>query len=420
MAKPEPDGGDQGAVRLYQRGRLMVAGRRIGRHLGRETTVAMYKSMGSWLKLFDNFSRWNNLECRLREATHRFAEASNSASGAPEMPKHTRDEIQDHLSVAGCGQLASTCQLGHEDQQRWKGPFEVRLRELFTAERELIPYLPGSRCAAAIADLRTDIAVWVPEARRAMLFERLDEAAAAHQQNKSVWRDLLFAVKCEADEIVIDSYRARERLRDGITVLGIALGVTVFLMIISILLSRIFQGPGLFSLGMDGNVGEAASGAALVWMAFLCGSFGACLSGLFSFTVNRAAPGEYETIAATVIRPLIGGACGMFAVALVATGVLNFGAQEIPALAIGAVILGFSERIVMGTVENLGARVNAGSTAGAGAATNPAGTSATAPVVRAAAVPANDPSTKQPDAPPKDQVDAASAKPEDASSKEAA
>lgn len=316
-----------------------------------------------WVRLEDSFNQRYNLGCRLREAVHSCEEACDPANSKAAMSDCKRREIVAHLVHAALLFERNSVEL------------ETILRELFTAERELIPFISVERGAAAIADVRSEISVTVPEAHRTALFAALDDAAELQKAKpgETAWRDDLFAAKAQADEIVIDSYRSRERMRDGIVLLGVEMAVCILLILVSGLLAeygtapaaQVVAGgaaadavalPGWFAIGLPKAV-TVLSGAGALWLGFLFGALGACLSGLYGFTVTRSAPGEYETAAATAIRPLIGGASGIVAAALFGSGLLAITTTPVPMLILICFVFGFSERIVMGTVESLGSRV---------------------------------------------------------------
>lgn len=269
-------------------------------------------------------------------------------------------------------------------------PLEPVLRNVMAAERKLIPFLPAGRGIVAIADLRRDLLTYVSETRRAPLQLLLDQAkgvllstkayasteltTSTHSQSPPqdqaesspdeatppgtmIWWQYLLEAKIQVDEIVLRGYQNRERLRDSIATLGLLLlTVDVVLLITLPIVGGSFGVTGTSTT--SGNTNEIAAGLA-AWIGFLFGAVGACLSGLFTFTVHGIARGEYESSAATVIRPLIGGTSGILGAALAATGILNFQDDVLPGLALTAFILGFSERLVMGTVERLGARAEA-------------------------------------------------------------
>jgi hypothetical protein len=286
--------------------------------------------------LSDNFSRQHTLRFRLREARREFEKLKAQAAESSSVDKQARwnaeeQDIEEHLDAA-------------EEADRKKQAFETVLRHTMAAERKLIPFLPDERGAGAIADLRRDIGTYVPKERQAELEPLLSDARKALDEGTTdgkAWQQHLLAAKVQVDEIVLDGYRTSERLRDGIALLGwILLAINLI-----VLVSVTFMEP----FTVDGT-----SGGSAVFIGFLFGMVGACLSGLMNFAVHRIAPGEFETSAATIVRPLIGGTSGVLGATLAATNILDFGGAPIAGLAIMAFILGFSERLVMGTVEKLG------------------------------------------------------------------
>lgn len=197
-----------------------------------------------------------------------------------------------------------------------------------------------------------DLTTYVPEERRPKFEENLKNVLTPSTTGQR-WQELLVAVKVQIDEIVIRGYQRREQLGEGIKVLG------AFLFVIDVaflLCVHYVNRNSTYSLfGVD-----TMSGPLAMWIGAFFGGIGACLSGLMNFTVHRIARSEFEPFASTVIRPLIGATSGMLGVILAASGILNFqGGATFPGLAITAFILGFSERLVMGTVERLGTRAEA-------------------------------------------------------------
>ena len=84
----------------------------------------------------------------------------------------------------------------------------------------------------------------------------------------------------------------------------------------------------------------------------LLGAIGACLSGLMSFASKERIPDQFTSIWVTVARPLIGGASGLFAVFVMHAGLFNIdvGLGATWALCFA---FGFSERLVLGTMERI-------------------------------------------------------------------
>jgi hypothetical protein len=90
----------------------------------------------------------------------------------------------------------------------------------------------------------------------------------------------------------------------------------------------------------------------VLMMAACFGGIGACLSGLFSFTLQGRVPNVYEGWFRTLIRPVIGIASGFLAVVILRSGLVTFG-DDLAWVAIAALAFGFSERLFMGTMERL-------------------------------------------------------------------
>ena len=299
--------------------------------------------LGRWVIGANNFSRRHTLGFRIAEAKKEMRRRDAYVQALPPEKAEEKaswaidqQDIAEHIQTAAA-ELSNA---------NGRGSLERALREVMAAERKLIAFFPNERGAGAIADLRRDILTYVPEEGRAELQELIKQAQTALQNSKP-WKDHLLGAKVEVDEILIRGYQTRERLGDGIWILGVLLVLILFILLVFIpfiLKIELFQATGLTS-------------TRALWTGALFGALGACLSGLMGFTVNRIARGDYEPFVATAIRPLIGSTSGILAAVLVASGILNFKGAEFPGLAIAAFLLGFSERLVMGTVERLSTRV---------------------------------------------------------------
>ena len=317
-----------------------------------------------WLQttagLYDNFSRRQTLRFRIEEAKREIRgldEQSKTQASSLET-----GDIHEHVETA-------------ENELKEGGPLETILRHVMAAERKLIAFLPDDRGEAAINDLRRDIDTYVggfvTEERQAELRKGLDDAQAALRgspeevkepaaddataapvaapprgvppKQGASWRQHLLAVKVAVDEIVIGGYRTRERLRDGIALLGWGLFAINILLLLFVTIadsvfdknifdvSRTLDGAGDQGNGETGGTSDPhVSGGLVIWIGFFFGMVGACLSGLMNFAIHRIAPGEFETSAATIVRPLIGGTSGILGAALAASGILNFGDAVIP------------------------------------------------------------------------------------------
>jgi hypothetical protein len=293
----------------------------------------------------NNFSRQHTLRFRIEEAKKELrklnAHMQPQASVQPSWDAEKID-ICEHIKTAE----------KNLDNADGNGALETVLRHVMAAERKLISFFPDKRMTGAIADLQRDLVTYVPAERHPELAKLLEEAGTAPAQGK-IWQEPLLAAKVQIDEIVIRGYQMRERLGEGIKVLGVFLGVIDVALLVCIAIVNRDSANSLFAV-------DNMSGSLAMLIGAFFGGVGACLSGLMNFTVHRIARGEFETFASTVIRPLIGVTSGMLGVVLAASGILNFNGEKIfPGLAITAFILGFSERLVMGTVERLSTRAEA-------------------------------------------------------------
>ena len=198
----------------------------------------------------------------------------------------------------------------------------------------IINFSGKERASGVVSELYRDLISYVPEDFHPEIKKLLEEAKSKAEQDQN-WQIPVIEAKSQIDETIINGYKTRERLGDGIKILGLY----IFPLILLFFLVE----------GMTGTV-------ALLTGAFF-GGLGACLSGIMNFTVHRVPLGEFEPFSSTATRPLIGMTSGVFGVALAASGIFNFGGTNIfSEISITAFILGFSERFVMGTVEKLSTR----------------------------------------------------------------
>ncbi len=94
----------------------------------------------------------------------------------------------------------------------------------------------------------------------------------------------------------------------------------------------------------------------LLASCMLLGGMGACLSALMSLSNKDVIPDQFTSIMVTIARPLIGAASGIIAVLSLKTGFFDLGDNNNVAVWLLAFALGFSERLVMGTMEKIGSK----------------------------------------------------------------
>jgi hypothetical protein len=280
----------------------------------------------------DRFNQGDELEAEIREAGERVQEIK---AGDNDTLEAKAERVAHHLKTAEAA-LA-------------EGRTGLVMRELAYAQQETIANLPSSRGATAIAELRAEIEAELPdEGQRTALLARVDEATKLQRAapGGTEWRNMLFAAKIQCDHIVVGLYQARERARDAIALLGGELAVVILLFFLT---ARWRHATSTADTWFQ--VGEISASRAL-WAGFLAGAFGACLRSLYGVAANRGVPGRYETLAATAVRPLVGGSAGFLAVIMLASGLFNLGDAKVVTMfvvCIGAGALG--ERVLMGPLE---------------------------------------------------------------------
>ncbi len=203
------------------------------------------------------------------------------------------------------------------------------------------------------------------ETLKAELPERLrPEAAAPIVALLSAVRDETGAFKPGLRETVIEALRLRDRYVDDL--FAAKTRVQSRLKVLSACLFAALFCLAFTLIGFDGLLGAflglpAQQGVAevaslgVVLLALLLGTIGACLSAMLSFTYLDQAPDAYEGLSVTAVRPLIGATSGLVALMLAASGLIDLGGDGLT-LSFLALALGFSERLVLGTVRRLEAR----------------------------------------------------------------
>src|SRR5687768_583487 len=93
-----------------------------------------------------------------------------------------------------------------------------------------------------------------------------------------------------------------------------------------------------------------------VLCASVFGTIGACMSAMMSFTYLQRAPDEFETFWVTAARPLLGAAAGLVALEVAGTGLIVGVNTNVAQMTTLAFLLGFSERLIIGTVEKFEAQ----------------------------------------------------------------
>jgi hypothetical protein len=351
-----------------------------------------------WRRTFaDNFSLEHALDATIDRL--RIELSTMPQAVVPAMDTELRERLVKQLDRAA--ELLDACE-----------PFERVMQRINFVEAEIMKRLGDEHLDLAIEELRAAASICLPgSASKAMLDEVEKLAGSTEPTPKRKIK--IVGLKRRLNASVIELFRGSERARDAIQILGVALiALTVLLGGLfqrDLNLQRslfthygdpiphqLQTAPGqpatsshptppatggdepvMPASGAQSSPREAtttdqtalpatvqriqfADGPSrlidfafpVLVMAALFGGIGACLSGLFSFTLQGRVPNEYEGWFRTLIRPVIGIASGMLAVVILRSGLTTFG-DDLAWVAITALAFGFSERLFMGTMARL-------------------------------------------------------------------
>ena len=339
--------------------------------LGRRSLLR--KMTGWWRRhLGDNFSLEHELDAKIDRL--RVLLSSLPESVAPGMDAALRARLLRQLDWAA--QLLDACE-----------PFERVMQRIAFVETEIMLRLEGEHIDLAIEALRAEVTISLPETAGKSMLDEIDKVASATDPLQRKVR--ILGLKARLSASVIELFRGSERARDAIQMLG------AVLVALTCALAGLFYQEGSLQTALFTHYGStvtlparteagppastttppspapAPASAAqkielipdgpsrlidfafpVLVMAACFGGIGACLSGLFSFTLQGRVPNEYEGWFRTLIRPVIGIASGFLAVVILRSGLLTFG-DDLAWVAIAALAFGFSERLFMGTMERL-------------------------------------------------------------------
>ena len=170
----------------------------------------------------------------------------------------------------------------------------------------------------------------------------------AEDATDTTWKHRIIEAVRIRDKLVDDLYAVKARVRVRLRVLSwvlIALlaGFLYILWASPALVRELYNFPGPGDEPTDPKIYLLAA-------AICLGGIGACLSAMMSFTYFKRAPDEFETLLVTFARPLIGATSGLIAIFLAHAGLVTFG-NEVAGIGALAFLFGFSERLVIGTVQ---------------------------------------------------------------------
>ena len=344
-----------------------------------------------WRRNFaNNFALEFELEAKIDLLKIRLKDLGEKAN--PVMTSELKDDLQAQLD------LARTTLEGRK-------PLEPVMRRINFVEREIIRRLADEHVGEALEVLRAQVNTSLPEPARAVMLQEIDKAArpvtdvatdgganAPAPRPVPTQRERLVGLKSRLNEAIIELFRGSERVRNATLILGgvlIALTLNLGLLLLSStpLSHALFthyettavsqpREPATASARSRPAIDEREDAvveavnpprmarpihvqAPLMQLAFqvmlmaaALDGIGACLSGLFSFTLQDRVPTEYEGTFRTLIRPVIGIASGFLAVFILRSGIFTFG-DDLAWIAIVALVFGFSERLFIGTMARL-------------------------------------------------------------------
>ena len=170
----------------------------------------------------------------------------------------------------------------------------------------------------------------------------------AEDATDTTWKHRIIEAVRIRDKLVDDLYAVKARVRVRLRVLSWVL-IGLLASFVYILWASPALVRELYNIVGPGN--EPTDPKIYLLAAAIClGGIGACLSAMMSFTYFKRAPDEFETLLVTFARPLIGATSGLIAIFLAHAGLVTFG-NEVAGIGALAFLFGFSERLVIGTVQ---------------------------------------------------------------------
>jgi hypothetical protein len=376
-AKAASDGGNDRHVRALTRSWLGVVTR------------------NRWWRrnLGDNFSLEHELDAKIDRL--RVTVSTMPDNVMPAMDAKLREQLLQQLQRAA--ELLDDCE-----------PFERVMQRISFVETEIMMRLADDHLDLAIEALRAEASISLPVDASKQMLDEIDKLAGSTEEPPKR-KVRIVGLKARLTASVIELFRGSERARDAIQILGVALIALTFALgglfygdlklrdslfthygdAVALQTQPAFGQPAATARPDGGTDEPAVPGAAtpsapqatiidqsgrpgalqlvhlpdgpsrligfgfpVLVMASFFGGIGACLSGLFSFTLQGRVPNEYEGWFRTLIRPVIGIASGFLAVVILRSGLLTFG-DDLAWVAITALAFGFSERLFMGTMERL-------------------------------------------------------------------
>jgi uncharacterized membrane protein YiaA len=247
-----------------------------------------------------------------------------------------REELDFTIEAQACLALAANEVRRRELDAGWMFLHEAERFEI----RWLDPIALNARRLALASEAAVKLPSWRKEAVAAILKDAGSDAAYDDQ------RVALIEATRLRDEHTDNVYFRNRLLRLQMVVISAALLALVVGFVFTLVRMRAFGGLGESFRKPDLTISSVLASMTL-------GGIGACLSALITFangSAEQKIPERLANVAVTATRPLIGAVSGMVAILMLKSGVLNLPVNA--AAWIFPFVFGFSERLVIGALEN--------------------------------------------------------------------
>lgn len=234
--------------------------------------------------------------------------------------------------------------------REWRGrDLDAGWKYVHEAARQMIGGLSDGELAAAVQvkrqEAETKLAGWRREAVRVLLAEPGQEPSGK-AATKIDTRTALRQATALLDEATDNAYFKMRIVRRqmaflSFTLLALCIGFVVILAC-----------ADAYAPMRGGRLTTAVMGGGMI-----LGGMAACLSGLISFAQSspeQRIPAHLANVTITLVRPVIGGVSALAAMLFLDADILNFSSGISPWVV--AFAFGFSERLIVGAVDNLGSR----------------------------------------------------------------
>lgn len=235
------------------------------------------------------------------------------------------------------------------DRERRDRDLDAGWKYVHEASRQMIDGLTDSDLAAAVLAKRQEaeakLAGWRREAVRALLATPA-QARSSKAAVKIETRTALRQATALLDEATDNTYFKMRVVRRQMAFLSFTL------LVLTIAFVLILACTDAYTAMRGSRLATAVAGGGMI-----LGGMAACLSGLISFAQSspeQRIPAHLANVTITLLRPVIGGVSALAAMLFLDAGILNLSAGI--SMWVVAFAFGFSERLIVGALDNLGSR----------------------------------------------------------------